>query len=94
MRLIGWFRRVFAGVSAYLDAQGRVDQLESDFRLLRLEWEDLYDKLMAMHRKANKRVQDGTAALVEAAPSLQDVKLQRRARLAQLRDRQRQEMEG
>jgi hypothetical protein len=87
-----WFRQVLASFFGWFDLVSRIEHLEARFRDIELEWEGTYDKMLALHRRHSKRIQDGAIALAEEAPALQDVKLMRRARLAALRTAQRKEM--
>lgn len=85
--MFAWFRRVFASVFGWFDLVARVEQLEADFRDIELSWIDQVDKLTKLHRRAVKRVADGTQALAEEAPTITDVRATRRARLMELRTR-------
>jgi len=89
-----WIRRVLASIGRHLELLGRIEELEHDFEALRermveheVQWVNQVDKLLTIHKRTNKRIQDGTAALAEDAPSVGDVKLNRAARLAALRTR-------
>lgn len=94
MQPFRWFRRVWAGFFGWFDLVSRIEELEARWKDVELEWENTYDKLLALHRRHSKRIQDGAVALAEAAPSIGDVKLHRRARLAAMRETQRKEMGG
>ena len=85
--MFAWFRRVFASIFGWFDLVARVEQLEDDFRDIELDWIDQVDKLTKLHRRAVKRVADGTAALAEEAPTITDVRANRRQRLIELRNR-------
>jgi len=87
-----WIRRVLAGFGKFFELEGRLQDVEDDLERFRaqmieqeLEWISQVDKLTALHRRASKRIQDGTQALAEAMPSMTDLRASRAARKAALR---------
>lgn len=87
-----FLRRVFGGFLGYFDLVSRMEEIEHETERLRdrvaeyeLAWVDQVDKLSTLHKRAVKRIQDGTAALAEATPSVMDVRAQRTLRKSQLR---------
>lgn len=92
--MITWIRRVFAGFGKFLELEGRLEDVEDDLERFRaqmteqeLEWISQVDKLTAMHRRASKRIQDGTQAMAEAMPTTTDIRASRALRKAALRER-------
>lgn len=89
-----FFRGVLAGFRGYVDLATRLEDLEDGFRRLRdrveeneIVWHDEVDKLTSIHKRAVKRIQDGTQALLESSPTIGDMQLSRAARKAALRQR-------
>jgi len=92
--MLTWLRRVLAGFSKFFELEGRLQDVEDDLERFRarmteneLEWISQVDKLTAMHRRASKRIQDGTQAMVEAMPTTTDIRANRALRKAALRER-------
>lgn len=92
--MITWVRRVLAGFGKFFELEGRLQDVEDDLERFRaqmvdheLEWVSQVDKLTALHRRASKRIQDGTQAMAEAMPTLTDLRASRAARKAALRGR-------
>jgi hypothetical protein len=90
--MIRWLRRVLASFGGYFELLGRLEDLEVEIERLRelvtaheIEWVNQVDKLVTLHKRSVKRIQDGTAALNEAVPSVMDVRAQRAIRKANLR---------
>jgi len=89
-----WLRGVLAGLFGWFDLRARIDDLEysiehmqREMSELEIHWTNEVDKLTKLHQRASKRVQDGIAALAESAPAPTDIRIQREARKAELRNR-------
>jgi len=92
--MVTWVRRVLAGFGKFFELEGRLQDVEDDLERFRaqiveheLEWLSQVDKLAAMHRRASKRIQDGTQAMAEALPTTTDLRAARALRKAALRER-------
>lgn len=96
--MVRWFRRVLAGFGQHFELLGRIEELEFQIQRLEaivraneLEWCNEVDKVTAISKRLAKRIQDGTAAMAEATPSITDMRAQRAARKVQLRARRAQQ---
>jgi len=85
--MFGWFRRVLTGVWHYFDSLSRLDELERRQTELELEWDQVMDKVGAMMKRHAKRMVDATHAVEGEVPSRTDLRLDRAARKAALRER-------
>jgi hypothetical protein len=99
--MLTWIRRVLAGFGKFFELEGRLEDVEDDLKRFRaqmveqeLEWLSQVDKLTAMHRRASKRIQDGTQAMAEAMPTTTDLRATRALRKLALRERQHGQVAG
>jgi len=85
--MLGWLRRCVVGFFGYWDVIARLDDIERRFHDLEMEWSNREDKMIAMMRRHQKRMVDAAGAIEAENPSRTDVRLDRAARKAKLRER-------
>ena len=72
---MGWWARVWGmpGVEDRLRTlSGRIDDVESDLRRVRVEWRDVLDRLDRMAGRLRKRLEREAAAAVEEQPTVEE----------------------